>query len=161
MEADDRGGSNQHPALLEREDCTLVAWYPSLYAPRTGGAYDCHHRTAGVASRARRRGSRVAARGARATVEVAAGSVKMDKDYLVLKRASVFRSSGEWSDDDFDVLCDGVVVGRIMKAAAVPVGMSWMWTLAYDYHEDRTPTHGYEPTRDAAMAAFAKSWRRE
>jgi hypothetical protein len=28
-------------------------------------------------------------------------------------------------------------------------------------HEDRTPTHGYEPTREAAMAAFAKSWRRE
>ena len=23
-----------------------------------------------------------------------------------------------------------------------------------------TPTHGYEPTREAAMAAFAKSWRR-
>jgi hypothetical protein len=22
-------------------------------------------------------------------------------------------------------------------------------------------THGYEPTREAAMAAFAKSWRRE
>jgi hypothetical protein len=30
-----------------------------------------------------------------------------------------------------------------------------MWTLAFGYHEDRTPTHGYEPTRDAAMAAFA------
>ena len=28
-------------------------------------------------------------------------------------------------------------------------------------HEDCTPTHGYEPTREAAMAAFAKSWRRE
>jgi hypothetical protein len=26
--------------------------------------------------------------------------------------------------------------------------------------KDRTPTHGYEPTREAAMAAFAKSWRR-
>jgi hypothetical protein len=25
----------------------------------------------------------------------------------------------------------------------------------------RTPAHGYEPTREAAMAAFAKSWRRE
>jgi hypothetical protein len=24
-----------------------------------------------------------------------------------------------------------------------------------------TPTHGYEPSREAAMAAFAKSWRRE
>ena len=35
---------------------------------------------------------------ARAAVEVAADSVKMDKDYLVLKRASVSRSSGEWSD---------------------------------------------------------------
>jgi len=29
----------------------------------------------------------------------------MDKDYLVLKRASASRSSGEWNDDDFDVLC--------------------------------------------------------
>jgi hypothetical protein len=25
----------------------------------------------------------------------------------------------------------------------------------------RRPTHDYEPTREAAMAAFAKSWRRE
>jgi hypothetical protein len=24
-----------------------------------------------------------------------------------------------------------------------------------------TPTHGYEPTREEAMAAFAKIWRRE
>jgi len=48
-----------------------------------------------------------------------------------------------------------------MKAAAAPVGQSWLWTLAFGPHEDRTPTHGYEPTREAAMAAFAKSWRRE
>ena len=33
-------------------------------------------------------------------------------------------------------------------------------TLAYGHHQDRTP-HGYEATREAAMAAFAKSWRRE
>ena len=46
-------------------DSTLAAWYPSLYAPRTGGAYDSHHRTAGVAGRTRRRGGLVAARGAR------------------------------------------------------------------------------------------------
>jgi hypothetical protein len=36
----------------------------------------------------------------------------------------------------------------------------WMWTLAFGHHEDRTPTHGYAATRGAAMAAFAKSWRR-
>jgi len=33
--------------------------------------------------------------------------------------------------------------------------------LAFGQHEDRWPTHGYEPMREAAMAAFAKSWRRE
>ena len=79
---------------------------------------------------------------------------------LTLKRASASRPSGEWNEDDFDVLAEGVVVGRIMKAAAVP-GQPWMWTLAFGYHEDRTPTHGYAETREAAMGAFAKSWRRE
>jgi len=38
-----------------------VAWYPSLYAPRAGGAYDSHHRTAGFLSHARRRGCGVLA----------------------------------------------------------------------------------------------------
>jgi hypothetical protein len=80
---------------------------------------------------------------------------------LILKRASASRPSGQWNDDDFDVLAHGDVVGRIMKAAATPVGSSWMWTLAFGRHEDRTPTHGYEPTREAAMAAFVKGWRRE
>jgi hypothetical protein len=66
---------------------------------------------------------------------------------LALKRASTSRPSGEWSDDDYDVLADGVAVGRIMKAAAAPVGTSWMWMLAFGHHEDRTPTHGYEAMR--------------
>jgi hypothetical protein len=42
---------------------------------------------------------------------------------LILKRASASRPSGEWNDDDFDVLADGVVVGRIMRTAAAPRGM--------------------------------------
>jgi hypothetical protein len=32
-----------------------------------------------------------------------------------------------------------------------------MWTLAFGHHEDRTPTHGYEPTLKDAMAASANS----
>jgi hypothetical protein len=83
------------------------------------------------------------------------------KPSLILKRASASRLSGEWSDDDYDVLADGMVVGRIMKAAAAPVGTPWLWTLAYGQHEDRTPIFGYEPTREAAMVAFAKSWWRQ
>jgi hypothetical protein len=27
--------------------------------------------------------------------------------------------------------------------------------VSLGHHKDRTPTHGYEPTREAAMAAFA------
>jgi hypothetical protein len=50
---------------------------------------------------------------------------------LILKRASASRPSGEWSDDDFDVLADGAVVGRIFKVHAAPVGAPWMWTLAF------------------------------
>ncbi len=80
---------------------------------------------------------------------------------LLLKRASVSRPSGEWNDDDYDVVADGDVVGRIFKVHAAPVGSPWMWTLVFWHHEDGTPTHGYEATREAAMQAFAKSWHRE
>jgi hypothetical protein len=54
------------------------------------------------------------------------------------------------------VLTDGVVVGRILKVHAAPVGTPWMWTLAFGHHEDRTPMHGYAATREDAMAAFAE-----
>src|SRR5262245_40031786 len=55
------------PRLVPRvRDSTLVAWYRSIYAPRTGGAHDSHHRTAGVAGRARRPGGGVAGRCGRA-----------------------------------------------------------------------------------------------
>jgi hypothetical protein len=64
------------------------------------------------------------------------------RQLLFLKRASAGRPSGQWSDD-YDVLCEGEVVGRIMAA---PVGQPWLWTLAYGFHE---------------LAAFAKSWCRE
>jgi hypothetical protein len=78
---------------------------------------------------------------------------------LILKRASASRPSGQWNDDDYDVLADGVVLGRIFNSAASPVGTPWMWTLLFGRHEDRSPRHGYEATCEAAMAAFAKSWR--
>jgi hypothetical protein len=45
-----------------------------------------------------------------------------------------------------------------MKASAAPEGTPWLWTLAYGQYEDRTPTQGYEATREAATATFAKSW---
>jgi hypothetical protein len=55
----------------------------------------------------------------------------------MLKNASASRPSREWNDDDYDVIADGIIVGRIMKAAAVPVGQSWLWTLGFEYHGPR------------------------
>jgi hypothetical protein len=72
---------------------------------------------------------------------------------MILKRASTSRPSGEWNDHDFDVLADGRRPHHEGRPA--PVGQPWLCTLAFGHHEDRKPTHGYE----AAMAAFAKSWR--
>ena len=74
---------------------------------------------------------------------------------LILKRSPI------GPDFDHDVLENDVVVGRIFLSPVAPDITPWMWTLAYGHHEDRTPTHGYEATREAAMAAFAKSWRRQ
>ena len=73
---------------------------------------------------------------------------------LLLKRAAA--SPGEV----YDVICEERIVGRIMLSNG-SAASQWVWTMSYHYHEDRTPTHGYEPTRDAAMKAFAKSWHRE
>ena len=64
-------------------------------------------------------------------------------------------------DDDFDVLCNGEVVGRIFQANAAPVREPWTGTFIFPHHEGRSPTHGYAATREAPMAAFAESWRRQ
>jgi len=45
----------------------------------------------------------------------------------------------------------------VRPAAAAAAAVSRPLRLS----RDRTLTHGYEATREAAMAAFAKSWRRE
>jgi hypothetical protein len=71
---------------------------------------------------------------------------------LILKRGR----GPDRTPDDYDVLHQGEVVGRIYKERR-----SWFWGMAYGHHRDRHPSHGAEPTREAAMAAFRKSWLRE
>jgi hypothetical protein len=82
---------------------------------------------------------------------------------LILKRrASGSRSSGQWRDDDYDVIEGGsTVVGRIFKVPTAPEGRPWVWTTSLRLSPRLHADAGYEPTREAAMAAFAKSWRRQ
>jgi hypothetical protein len=50
---------------------------------------------------------------------------------LILKRASASRSSGQWQDEDYDVLADGKVVGRIHEHAdlGTPPELRWFWSI--------------------------------
>ena len=73
---------------------------------------------------------------------------------LILKRAPI-----GWNQDDYDVVEDNVIVGRIFLSPAAPEDRPWMWAIGHN-RQVRRATHGYEATREAAMAAFAKSWRR-
>jgi hypothetical protein len=50
---------------------------------------------------------------------------------LVLKRGKFSRSSGQWQDEDYDVLADGKVVGRIYEdaSASTPPELRWFWSI--------------------------------
>jgi len=74
---------------------------------------------------------------------------------LILKRAPI-----GWNEDDFDVVENGIIVGRIFKVPIAPQDRPWMWTSGHNGHIRRA-AHGYELTREAAMTAFSKSWRQE
>jgi hypothetical protein len=82
-------------------------------------------------------------------------------DQLILKRAALSRPSGQWSDDDYDVLCEGKVVGRIYRATGKVPDYEWFWGRLDRPPPARPTDHGDAATREDAMAAFAKAWRRE
>jgi hypothetical protein len=56
---------------------------------------------------------------------------------LILKRGDPSRRR----DDDYDVLENGVVVGRICKELAAPPGRSWGWASGHGGHIKRA-AHG-------------------
>jgi hypothetical protein len=75
---------------------------------------------------------------------------------LILKRHPVGQNP-----EDYSVLENGVIVGRIFCLDAVgPHGRPWMWASGHNGDIKRA-AHGYEPTREAAMAAFAKRGHRQ
>jgi hypothetical protein len=67
------------------------------------------------------------------------------------------RGLKEWSVDALENASSSVASSRCRFA---PQDRTWMWAIGHKGHIRRA-AHGYEPTREAAMAAFAKTWRRE
>jgi hypothetical protein len=78
---------------------------------------------------------------------------------LILKRARASRPSGQWQDEDYDVLADGKVVGRILEAGSRfdPPDLLWKWAITSIWPATRGVTTGTTATRDEAMAKF-RAW---
>jgi hypothetical protein len=79
---------------------------------------------------------------------------------LVLKRASASRPSGQWQDEDYDVLADGKVVGRIYEdaSASTPPEMRWFWSVTSIVPAVPNGTYGHAATLDEAKAKFRAAW---
>jgi predicted nucleotidyltransferase len=84
-----------------------------------------------------------------------------DVNLAVALMPSASRSSSEWSADDYDVLAEGAVGGRFSLTPDAPQNRQWIWTLVQGQYQDRGHEMTWKAARAAAMAAFAKNWRRE
>lgn len=66
-------------------------------------------------------------------------------------------TSGEWSDQEFDVFDGDVLVGHILRSQAASSDRPWLWTIT-----DRTPgggeNRGYAKSLDAAMSELTSHW---
>jgi hypothetical protein len=75
---------------------------------------------------------------------------------LILKREPIGSNS-----EDYSVLEDGAVIGRIFFLDAVgPQGRPWMWASGHngDY---RRAAHGYEPTRSPGVGGGSRRSRKQ
>jgi hypothetical protein len=51
---------------------------------------------------------------------------------MILKRASASRSSGQWRDDEYDLLENGEVVGRVFVSPGASADRQWMWASGHN-----------------------------
>lgn len=72
---------------------------------------------------------------------------------LILKKTAA-HYGGDWSDDDYVVLRDGQVIGRIMLHPQAPKGQPWFWTITTLEQPPSIDNRGYSATREQAMAEF-------
>jgi hypothetical protein len=81
---------------------------------------------------------------------------------LILKRASISRPSGQWKDEDYDVIADGKVVGRILEEGSRfgPPELRWGWSITSIVPATPGVTNGTAATREEAMAKFRAAWEK-
>ena len=64
--------------------------------------------------------------------------------------------------EDFDVLAEGKVVGRIYEdaSASTPPEMRWFWSVTAIVPAIPNVTNGHAPTIDEAKAKFREAWEK-
>jgi len=76
---------------------------------------------------------------------------------LGLKRRTTSATSGEWSDEEFDVFDDDTFIGRILRSQSASPDHPWLWTIA-----SRRPrgarSRGRAESLEAAMAGLSSQW---
>ena len=60
----------------------------------------------------------------------------------------------DWGANDYVVLCNREVVGRIMLHTQASKEEPWFWTITAQRQPPSPENHGYCRTRDEAMKSF-------
>lgn len=66
-------------------------------------------------------------------------------------------TSGEWSDEEFDVFDDGTLVGRILRSHAASPDHPWLWIID-DQLSGGVRDRGYAESLETAMAGLSSQW---
>jgi hypothetical protein len=71
---------------------------------------------------------------------------------LLLRRADVFRKSGEWQHEDYDVFDGDRDIGRIYLVDGHGGRENWFWGVSFQV--TRRKSYGYAASLEEAKAAF-------
>jgi hypothetical protein len=66
-------------------------------------------------------------------------------------------TSGEWSDEEFDVFEDNTLVGRILRSHAASPDHPWLWMID-DRLSGGAGNRGYAESLETAMAGLSSQW---
>ena len=76
---------------------------------------------------------------------------------LVLRRTMNTSTSGEWSDQEFDVFDDDLFIGRILRSQITFSDRPWLWII-----NGRSPNdvekQGYAKTLEGARSDLTARW---
>jgi len=81
---------------------------------------------------------------------------------LILKTMrSQYGSPIDSAENDYVVLHDCQVIGRVMLHPQVPEGQPWFWTITARDYPRSIYARGYSATREEAMKDFKAQWLAE